>query len=284
MVRRLSLLGPGICLAIFGLMVAVCGGPAWAQQATPILVKATIESESLIRAWGEDEAKGIEEDLAASVAQTLGDEFLHWDFGQAFDPAFATLELRVVERPRRKIKIALDRVPSSGRRETLWQEVWLEPVDFALGRRPPRDQAKERLEETFDELFNESRRQLVWNWLLSVPIGAFGSWSGGSEIDTLRIVTSLPWNRFAALGWSRIKVSCHSQGEDIEVSTEGKGETLSFTHPRLNSTYDALVFKPVKIFDQELAPADVDDLIGSDVHQIYLLEELERIDGDFFSF
>jgi hypothetical protein len=275
----------GAWLGAVGLLVAACGGSAWAQQAspTPILVKAKVESASLIRAWGQSESQAIAEGLARAVAEVLAVEFRHWAFGATLDRSYAALELRVVENARHKINIALDKVLSDGQRRTLWQEVWLKPTDFALGRRPPRNQAEDQLEARFTELFDESRRQLVRNWLRSVPIGALGTWSGGNQIETLRIVTSLPWKRFAALERSRLKISCSRQGNNIDVTTRGTDQPQPFHHPRLNSTYDALVLKPEKVFERELSPSDLDDLMGSDVRLIYLIEELEPVDDEFFS-
>lgn len=273
-------------LGALGLAVALSVAPAMAQPAeptrTPILVRVKIDSESLIRAWGQAESDSIAAGLAGAVATSLSDAFHHWSFDPAHARFYATLEVRLVETVREKVDIALDKVLSNGDRQTLWQEVWLKPTDFALGRRPPRDQAQGRLAATFADLFDASHRQRVRNWLRDVPIGASGTWTGESRIETLRIVTSLPWDRFKALEQSRLKVTCRGQGNRIELTTQGTDQRLPFHHRRLNSTYDALVLKPEEISDRELSPADLDHLIHSDVGLIFLIEEKDPQDAQFF--
>lgn len=285
--RRTVVCRAGLAVAVRSVLCAagllLGGGPAEAQQATPIKVEAKVESPSLIRAWGQAESEEIAAELTEHVTQRLSNRFRHWDFAPNFQRFYAVLELRIHESAMSKVDMVLDRLGSSGQRHTLWRQVWLKPTDFALGRRPPRSQAAERLKNKFSEVFDETRQQLVENWLHEVPLGARGRWVGVQHLGTLRVVTSLPWQRFAGLERSRLKLSCKRQGREIEVESRATDEPDQFSDSQIVNAYDALVLVPETISDRPVREADLQDLIQYKVRLIFLLEELEPVDDEFFA-
>lgn len=254
--------------------------PASARNATPIEVAVSISSDSLRRAWGDRRVAEIEAGLASFVAGIFADRFDHWDFDTDFSRHYASIELVIRETQPRKIYLEMHKMHRDS--ELLWRQVWLEPADFIMGgRRPASEKAETALRGLFEAYFDQPKQQIVEDWLRKVPLGARGKWTVVAEPVQVRVITSLRWERFSKLERSRFKVSCRRGGQQIELETEGVGEPRPYKDAS-GDQYDALVMKPTNLAGGRVAGVDVNEISNFRVGPVFLLEEREAVDDDFF--
>lgn len=257
--------------------------PVNASQAVPVKIEVAVESPSLRRAWGENRIPEIESALAQHWLNKLGKKFLHWDFHQEVQPFFAAITLKVVERESRKIKIVMEAKRHDGlEQEELWEHTWLEPVDFDLGQRPTASRAQQSLRDKSEALFGKSEQERLRLWLhATVPLGKGGLWQSAADPDQLRVITSLPWDRFQKLKSSVFNVYCRDDGEEFQMESAGTLNPLIYENDR-GDRYDALVLKPRKVSDAPVDEHLASELDDSEVHVIFLLKEQAPDSGFFF--
>lgn len=258
---------------------------AEATGAIPIKVEAHIDSPALQRPWGQRLTEEIEIELQRAWIERLGQHFPHWDFHAGESKSYAHLLLTVSEPESRKVLIGMSSrlgTQNPQETETRWQQTWLEPADFDLGRRPSASRAKDALLDKSSALFADAEQQSIKDWLqTTIPLGLDGRWQKAPEPKDYRIVTSLAWDRFETLKFSVFRLACVSDEDRVDVESEGTRQPGAYTSAS-GTTYDALVVKPVKVSADKIDDIPADDIDRYQKIAIFLAQKRDPIDFDLF--
>lgn len=259
-------------------LVFVYAPRAAAQSAVSLTVAVEIKAPRLKLAWA-GLIEDIEKDLTERWVTHLADRFKHWDLQSDPLKPYGKLVLKVLEPEPNKVVISMTwKQRRATREDVVWSRVWLTPFDFSAGRRPKRENAKEKLRHQTFAFFGTPEETRLFEVLRNVPLGNNGSWTG--DVPP-RAITSLPWSRFQKLNRSTLKLIVKGATR-VEIEGEVMETPAAYDGSSTRPTYDALVVNPYEDAAGLVGGLEPETLPTFRIGRIYLVEERQGVDEDFF--
>lgn len=264
--------------------------PALAQEAIPVGINVKIQSPNLILKWG-SKVSEIQEKLSSHFVGIFQNEYKHWDFLKPkSEKVFKAVSLKISEPETHKIHIGMYWIINPNRKENepveeklIWDEIWLTPGAWVAGQRPSKSTALKKLKEKSSSFFSPIQRQKVRDLLYQkVPLGGKGRWQGEKSPSTILVISSLGWDRFKRLEGSRFRVKCKSEEQNVDIPFKGTDDHLTYKSDS-GQAYEGLVLKPEKVNGNSIEGVPLDKIGTYQVSRIYLTEEGDPADDDFFS-